>query len=63
MREGINPEREKERIRERFRSLEGMILRGGKQGEDAKKALFREFGSQVLGIIVELEREAKKKKR
>jgi hypothetical protein len=40
-----------------------MILRGGKQGESAKKALIREFGSHVMGLIVELERRAKKNKK
>jgi len=51
---------DKQKIRDRIASLEGMIRRGGKQGEDAKKKLFQEFGQQALGIIVEIEREKKK---
>lgn len=53
----------KQKIQERVASLEGMIRKGGKQGEDAKKKLFEEFGQQALGIIVELEREAKRNKK
>lgn len=51
------------RIRERLQSLQGMILKGGEQGEKAKKVLIREFGQQVMGFIVELQREAKKNKK
>jgi hypothetical protein len=56
--EGI---RDKRKIQERIASLEGMIRRGGKQGEDAKKKLFEEFGSRALGIIMKIECEKKKK--
>ncbi len=53
---------ERQRMRERVQSLKGMILKGGKQGEDAKKVLIKEFGTQARGLIVELEREKKKNK-
>jgi len=61
MQENLQGEREKQRMRERVQSLRGMILKGGKQGEDAKKKLFQEFGQQALGMIVEIERGKKKK--
>lgn len=69
MREGLNFEavrgnmQEENKMRERVLSLRGMILKGGEQGESAKKVLIREFGQQALGLIVELQREAKKKKK
>jgi hypothetical protein len=69
MGEGLNFEaarremQEKEKMRDRVMSLRGMILKGGEQGESAKKVLIREFGQQALGLIVELQREAKKKKK
>jgi len=52
---------DKQKTRERIASLVGMIRGGGKQGEDAKKKLFEAVGQQALGIIVEIEREKKKK--
>jgi len=58
-----NEVQEQQKMRERLRSLQGMILKGGKQGENAKKVLLREFGQLALGLIVELEREAKKRKK
>ena len=54
---------EKQKIQDRVLSLKGMILRGGRQGRDAEKVLIREFGQQAVGLIVELQREAKKKKK
>ena len=69
MGEGLNFEavhsdiQEKKRMQEKVLSLKGMILRGGEQGEQAKKVLIREFGQQALGLIVELQREAKKNKK
>lgn len=63
MQDNLRGEQERRKMQERLQSLRGMILKGGPQGEAAKKVLFKEFGQQALGMIVELEREAKKKKR
>ncbi|MFA5412943.1 MAG: hypothetical protein WC348_00130 [Patescibacteria group bacterium] len=54
---------EERKMRERVQSLEGMIRKGGEQGEKAKKALLREFGPKALGLVVELQREIKKNKK
>lgn len=62
MRENLEEERERQRMRERVQSLSGMILKGGKQGGDAEKVLIREFGQRALGLIIELKREAKRRK-
>lgn len=58
-----NSVHEEQKKRERLRSLQGMILKGGPQGENAKKVLLKEFGPQALGLIIELQRAAKKKRK
>ncbi len=50
------------KIQERVRSLRGMILKGGEQGEQAKKKLLKEF-PDALGLVVEMEREARRNRK